>query len=74
MCKHLYYSAANLTIRGLLGLFYYIERVVIKMSDDVIIRILLQVLSCVYTSAEKSTEFKLIMLVRVPLYSQTGTH
>jgi len=30
-------------------------------------------LSCVYTSAEKSTEFKLIMLVRVPLYSQTET-
>jgi len=29
--------------------------------------------SCVYTSAEKSTEFKLIMLVRVPLYSQTET-
>jgi len=30
-------------------------------------------LSCVYTSAEKSTELKLIMLVRVPLYSQTET-
>jgi len=30
-------------------------------------------LSCIYTSAEKSTEFKLIMLVRVALYSQTET-
>jgi len=29
-----------------------------------------QVLSCVYTSAKKSTQFQLITLIRVPLYSQ----
>jgi len=32
-----------------------------------------KVKSCVYTSAEKSTEFQLMTLVRVPLYSQTET-